>query len=136
MDQERTVDIERVTRAMDATRESIRDTVDELKGRVQETADWRNYVTARPVTSLLVAVACGLLAARVLVPALRLAQIPLLLAPRLVRRAPPPPGFAATWAARLSGAAGLATQIATLPSLVSRVRLVVRRPGSGKKTGR
>ena len=134
MDQERTVDIERVTRAMDATRESIRDTVDELKGRVQETADWRNYVVARPVTSLLVAVACGLLAARVLVPALRLAQIPLLLAPR-VRRAPPP-GLAATWAARLTGAAGLATQIAALPQLVSQIRQVVRRPGSGKKTGR
>jgi hypothetical protein len=135
MDQERTVDIERVTRAMDATRESIRDTVDELKGRVQETADWRNYVAARPVTSLLVAVACGLIAARVLVPALRLAQIPLLLAPRMVRRAPPP-GLAATWAARLSGAAGLATQIAALPSLVSQIRQVLRRPGRGKKTGR
>jgi hypothetical protein len=135
MDQERTVDIERVTRAMDATRESIRDTVDELRGRVQETADWRNYVAARPVTSLLVAVACGLIAARVLVPALRLAQIPLLLAPRMVRRAPPP-GLAATWAARLSGAAGLATQIAALPSLVSQIRQVLRRPGRGKKTGR
>jgi hypothetical protein len=135
MDQERTVDIERVTRAMDATRESIRDTVDELRGRVQETADWRNYVAARPVTSLLVAVACGLIAARVLVPALRLAQIPLLLAPRMLRRAPPP-GLAATWAARLSGAAGLATQIAALPSLVSQIRQVLRRPGRGKKTGR
>jgi hypothetical protein len=109
--------------------------VDELKGRVQETADWRNYVAARPVTSLLVAVACGLIAARVLVPALRLAQIPLLLAPRMVRRAPPP-GLAATWAARLSGAAGLATQIAALPSLVSQIRQVLRRPGRGKKTGR
>ena len=135
MDQERTVDIERVTRAMDATRESIRDTVDELKGRVQETADWRNYVVARPITSLLVAVACGLLAARIVVPALRLAQIPLLLAPRMIRRAPPP-GLAATWAARLSGAAGLATQLAALPQLVSQVRQIVRRPGSGKKTGR
>jgi hypothetical protein len=135
MDQERTVDIERVTRAMDATRESIRDTVDELKGRVQETADWRNYVVARPVTSLLIAVACGLLAARVVVPALRLAQIPLLLAPRMVRRAPPP-GLAATWAARLTGVAGLATQIAALPQLASQIRQVVRRPDSGKKTGR
>ena len=135
MDQERTLDIERVTRAMDATRESIRDTVDELKGRVQETADWRSYVAARPVTSLLVAVACGLLAARLVVPALRLAQIPLLLAPRMIRRAPPA-GLAATWAARLSGAAGLATQIAALPSLVSQIRQIVRRPGGGKKTGR
>jgi hypothetical protein len=135
MDQERSVDIDRVTRAMDATRESIRDTVDELKGRVQETADWRNYVAARPIASLLIAVACGLAAARIVVPALRFAQIPLLLAPRLIKRTPPP-GLAATWAARLSGAAGLATQISALPSLVSQVRQVVRRPGSGKKTGR
>jgi hypothetical protein len=43
--------------------------------------------------------------------------------------------LAATWATRLSGAAGLATQIAALPSLVSQVRQVVRRPG-GKKPGR
>ena len=131
MDQERSVDIDRVTQAMDATRESIRDTVDELKGRVQETADWRNYVAARPITSLLIAVACGLAAARIVVPAVRFAK---LLAPRIIKRTPPP-GLAATWAARLSGAAGLATQIAALPSLVSQVRQVVRRPG-GKKTGR
>jgi hypothetical protein len=135
MDQERTVDIDRVTRAMDATRESIRETVDELKGRVQETADWRNFVAARPITSLLVAVACGLAAARLVVPALRLAQIPLLLAPRIIRRAPPP-GLAATWAARLSSAAGVATQIAAIPSLVTQIRQVVRRPGGGKKTRR
>ena len=135
MDQERTVDIDRVTRAMDATRESIRETVDELKDRVQETADWRNFVTAHPMTSLLVAVACGLAAARLVVPVLRLAQVPLLLAPRIIRRAPPP-GLAATWAARLSSAAGVATQIAAIPSLVTQIRQVVRRPGSGKKTRR
>jgi hypothetical protein len=133
MDQERTVDIDRVTRAMDATRESIRETVDELKDRVQETADWRNFVAARPITSLLVAVACGLAATRLVVPALRLAQIPLLLAPRIIRRAPPP-RLAATWAARLSSAAGVATQIAAIPSLVTEIRQVVRRPGGGKKT--
>jgi hypothetical protein len=133
MDQERTVDIDRVTRAMDATRESIRETVDELKDRVQGTADWRNFVAARPITSLLVAVACGLAAARLVLPALRLAQIPLLLAPRIIRRAPPP-GLAATWAARLSSAAGVATQIAAIPSLVTQIRQVVRRPGGGKKT--
>jgi hypothetical protein len=135
MDQERTVDIDRVTRAMDATRESIRETVDELKDRVQETADWRNFVAARPITSLLVAVACGLAAARLVVPALRLAQIPLLLAPRIIRRAPPP-GRAATWAARVSSAAGVATQIAAIPSLVTQIGQVVRRSGGGKKTRR
>ena len=135
MDQERTVDIDRVTRAMDATRESIRETVDELKDRVQETADWRNFVAAHPMTSLLVAVACGLAAARLVVPVLRLAQVPLLLAPRIIRRAPPP-GLAATWAARLSSAAGVATQLAAIPSLVTQIRQVVRRPGGGKKTRR
>jgi ElaB/YqjD/DUF883 family membrane-anchored ribosome-binding protein len=45
---------------MDATRQSIRDTVDELKDRVQESADWRAWVAARPITSLAVAAACGL----------------------------------------------------------------------------
>jgi hypothetical protein len=128
MDQEPTIDIERVTKAMDATRESIRETVDELKGRVHETADWRNYVKARPITSLLVAAACGLAVARLLIPAVRLAWMPVLLAPRVIKRAPPP-GLAANWAARLSGAAGLATQIAALPSLVSQIRQIVRRPG-------
>lgn len=128
MDQERTVDIERVTKAMDATRESIRETVDELKGRVHETADWRNYVMARPVTSLIIAAACGLAVARLLIPAVRLARVPVLLAPRVIKRTPPP-GLAASWAARLSGAAGLATQIAAVPSLVSQIRQIVRRPG-------
>lgn len=127
MDQERTVDIEQVTKAMDATRESIRETVDELKGRVHETADWRNYVKARPVTSVLVAVACGLAMARLLIPAVRLARIPILLAPRVIRRTPPP-GLAASWGARLSAAAGLATQMAAVPSLVSQIRQIVRRP--------
>ncbi len=129
MDQERTVDIERVTKAMDATRESIRDTVDALKERVHGTTDWRNYVMARPITSLLVAAACGLAVARLVIPTARLARIPIQLAPRMINRAPPP-GLAASWAARLSGAAGLATQIAALPSLVSQIRQSVRRPGS------
>jgi len=129
MDQERTVDIDRVTKAMDATRESIRDTVDELKERVHETADWKNYVAARPITSLLVATACGLVVARLAIPAIRLAWIPILLAPRMIKRTPPP-GLAASWAGRLSGATALTTQIAALPSLVWQVRQIVRRLGS------
>jgi hypothetical protein len=126
MDQERSVDIERVTRAMDVTRRSILDTVDELKGRVQESADWRHYVAAHPVASLIIAGACGLALARILVPAVRLAGIPLLLAPRLMRRRPPT-GLPGAWA-RLSTAGGVLTQLAALPGLVSQIRQVVGRP--------
>jgi hypothetical protein len=125
MDQERSVDIERVTRAMDVTRRSVLDTVDELKGRVQESADWRQYVAAHPVASLIIAGACGLALARILVPAVRLAGIPLLLAPRLMRRRPPT-GLAGAWA-RLS-TAGVLTQLAALPGLVSQIRQAVGRP--------
>jgi hypothetical protein len=132
MDQERSLDIQRVTNAMDATRQSIQDTVDELKDRVQESADWRSYVVARPITSLIVAAACGVALARILVPAARLVRIPLLLAPRLIRRAPPT-GLAATWS-RVARAAGLVTEMAALPSLVSQFRGLVR--SQGKKTRR
>jgi hypothetical protein len=69
MAEERALDITRVTSAMDATRQSIQDTLGELKERVQESADWRHQVGRRPVTSLWVAVACGLLLARILIPA-------------------------------------------------------------------
>jgi len=130
MDQERSVDIERVTRAMDVTRHSILDTVDELKGRVHESADWRHYVASYPVASLIVAGVCGLVLARMLVPAVRLAGIPLLLAPRLVRRQPPT-GFTGAWAT-LSTASSLATQLAGLPGLVSRLRQVIRRNGRSR----
>jgi hypothetical protein len=75
---------------MDATRESIRDTVDELKGRVQETADWRNYVAARPnhQPAHRGGLRSGRRAHRGAGPPLR--QIPLLLAPRIIKRTPPP----------------------------------------------
>lgn len=131
MDQGRPVDIERVTRAMDVTRRSILDTVDELKGRVHESADWRHYVASYPVASLVVAGMCGLALARILVPAVRLAGIPLLLAPRLVRRRPPT-GFPGAWA-KLSAASGLVTQLAPLPGLVSQLRQVLRRGGTSSR---
>jgi hypothetical protein len=76
MAQERPVDIERVTSAMDATRQSIRETVGELKERVQETTDWRRQVARRPITSLCVAVVCGVAGARVLTHAVWLAFTP------------------------------------------------------------
>ena len=124
MDQERSVDIDRVTREMDLTRRSILDTVDELKDRVHERADWRHYTAAYPVASLIVAAACGLALARLLVPAVRLVGIPLLLAPRLVRRRPQ--GLAGTWA-KLATTGGALTQLAALPALASQVRRIVGR---------
>ena len=124
MNHERALDIERITHAMDATRQSIRNTVDELKERVHESTDWRHYVGGRPITSLVVAAACGVALARIFMPAARLARIPLLLASRIVRRPPP---ASPSWS-RLSGAAGLLTELAALPSLVSQIRQVVRRP--------
>ena len=124
MDQERTVGIERVTREMELTRRSILDTVDELKDRVHERADWRHYTAAYPVASLIVAAACGLALARLLVPAVRLVGIPLLLAPRLVRRRPS--GLAGTWA-KLSTTGGVLSQVAALSALASQVREVVGR---------
>ena len=126
MDQERSVDIERMTRAMDVTRRSILDTVDELKGRVHESADWRHYVASYPLASLIVAGACGLVLARILVPAVRLAGIPLLLAPRLVRRRQPPTSLTGA-GAKLATASSLATQLAGLPGLVSHLRQVMGR---------
>ena len=124
MDQERSVDIERVSREMEQTRRSILDTVDELKDRVHERADWRHYTAAYPVASLIVAAACGLALARLLVPAVRLVGIPLLLAPRLVRRRPR--GLAGTWA-KLSTTGGALTQPAALPALASQVRWIIER---------
>lgn len=124
MDQERALDIEQVTKAMDATRRSLGSTMDELKTRMHENADWRHHVTAHPIPSLLVAAACGLALARALLPVVRLAGVPLLLAPQLVRRAKP--SRLAALSAHLSGAAGLASQLAVLPSLVAELRRVVR----------
>ena len=125
MDHERSLDIQRVTKAMDATRQSIRDTVDELKDRVQESTDWRTWVAARPITSLAVAAACGVALARILVPAGRLVRLPFLLSPKLMHRARRT-GPADTWS-RLVGAAGLLGEIAALPSLASHVRRLVHR---------
>jgi hypothetical protein len=109
---------------MDVTRRSILDTVDELKGRVHESADWRHYVASYPLASLIVAGVCGLALARILAPAVRLAGIPLLLAPILVRRRSPT-GFTGGWA-KLS-------TIAALPGLVSHLRQIIGRNGRSRR---
>jgi hypothetical protein len=64
MAEDRAIDIKRVTSAMDSTRLSIRDSLEELKEHVEESTDWRHQVRRHPVTSAWVAVACGLVLAR------------------------------------------------------------------------
>lgn len=126
MDQERALEIARITHDMDATRQAIRDTVGEIKERVQESADWRQYVMGHPIASLVVAAACGLALARILMPAARLVATPLSVAPWIVRQARPAP-LPGPWS-RLFGAVGLLTELAAFPALVSRIRESLRTP--------
>jgi hypothetical protein len=119
MAENRAVDIERVTSAMDSTQLSIRDTFAELRDRVQESADWRHQVSRRPVVSLWVAVACGVLLARLLIPPAARARTALSL---------PPGRQGATRAlAAASGAIGLLTQLAAFSPLLSQARRVIGR---------
>ena len=121
MAENREVDIERVTSAMDSTQLSIRDTLAELRDRVQESADWRYQVSRRPVMSLWVAVACGVLLARLLIPRAARARPSLSL---------PPGRQGATRAlAAASGAVGLLTQVATFAPLLRQARRVLGRLG-------
>ncbi|HEV8310242.1 MAG TPA: hypothetical protein VGW35_21470 [Methylomirabilota bacterium] len=49
---------------MERTRASIQDTVDELKGKVGQTVDWRHYVSRYPGATLMLAMAAGLVVGR------------------------------------------------------------------------
>jgi hypothetical protein len=118
MAEDRALDVQRVTAAMDSTRLSIRDTLGELKERIQETADWRHQVRRRPVASFWVAILCGVALARVLIPAAGSAR-------RLVSRSGGSSRSRLPALPALSGAVGLLTQLATLRSLVTQVRRVV-----------
>jgi hypothetical protein len=51
---------------MEHTRASIRNTVEELRGKVGDTVDWRRYVNGRPGASLTVALGLGLVLGRTL----------------------------------------------------------------------
>jgi len=64
MDQARTVETGRLREAMDTTRASIRDTVDELKDKVSEAVDWRHYVNRYPEASLALTTLTGLFIGR------------------------------------------------------------------------
>ncbi|MGH7321553.1 MAG: hypothetical protein ACRELA_18285 [Candidatus Rokuibacteriota bacterium] len=64
MDQERAVDTGHIRDAMDQTRASIRDTVEELREKVGDAVDWRHYVDRYPAASLTVAVLAGMAVGR------------------------------------------------------------------------
>jgi len=121
MDPERSLSIDHVTRAMDDTRQSIAETIDELRDRVHESADWRHQAGAHPVVALLVATASGMVLARILVPAMRLVGLPLLLGMLRSGRSAGPSGLAAILAG-LSTAAGVASRLSSLSAQVSRFR--------------
>ncbi len=123
MAEERALDIQRITRAMDSTRLSMRDTLGELKERVQENADWRVQVSRHPVTSLGVALAIGVVLARILIPAARSARGAL---GTPARRGWRGLGILSS----VSGAVGLLTQLAALPPVVRQVRRVIGQLGS------
>src|SRR6266536_4425784 len=123
MAEDRALDIQRITRAMDSTRLSMRDTLGELKERVQENADWRVQVSRHPVTSLGVALAIGVVLARILIPAARSARGAL---GTPARRGWRGLGILSS----VSGAGGLLTQLAALPPVVRQVRRVIGQLGS------
>ncbi len=123
MAEDRALDIQRITRAMDSTRLSMRDTLGELKERVQENADWRVQVSRHPVTSLGVALAIGVVLARILIPAARSARGAL---GTPARRGWRGLGILSS----VSGAVGLLTQLAALPPVVRQVRRVIGQLGS------
>jgi len=108
---------------LDETRDAIARTVGELTDRVRETVDWRQQALRHPAASLGAAAVLGFLLGRSLRPAIRLARI---LPPQAVGRprlgALPASGFLG----RLATAAGLASELALVPSLVARLASVIR----------
>ncbi len=137
MGQERVLEIERVTSAMEATRQSIRETVGELKERVQETTDWRHHVARSPITSLCVAVACGVAVARLLTPAVRLAFTPRVTSPatRVARLVEAVSGAGGPLRDLVAGL-GLASELPRLRPFVAQVRGLVRTRGPSSLRGK
>jgi hypothetical protein len=128
MAEERALDIKRVTSAMDTTRQSIQDTLGELKERVQESADWRRQVGQRPLTSIGLAVACGLVLARILIPAAASARRRFSGSSQEERS-----GIAAL--PYLSGAIGLLGQLGAFSPVLAQLRRLVGYLGSRSRRG-
>ena len=59
MDLGRTVETERLKGAMETSRASIAETVDELRGAVSQAMDWREYVKTHPGATLGIAATAG-----------------------------------------------------------------------------
>jgi hypothetical protein len=62
MDLGRTVEAERLKDAMETSRASIAETVDELRGAVSQAMDWREYVKTHPGATLGIAATAGVVA--------------------------------------------------------------------------
>ena len=62
MDHGRTVEAERLKGAMESSRASIAETVDELRGAVSQAMDWREYVKTHPGATLGIAATAGVVA--------------------------------------------------------------------------
>jgi hypothetical protein len=116
MAENREIDINQVMSAMDSTQLSIRDTLGELKDRVQESADWKHQVSRRPIVSLWVAVAFGVALSRLLIP----------LVGRARRLSPSPKAGRGRALAAASGAVALLAELAALAPLVRQARPLVR----------
>jgi hypothetical protein len=128
MAEQREVEIERLVSHVDETRQAIFRTAAELADRVRETIDWRQQASRHPAASLGAAAVMGFMLGRALGPALRLgSRAPLKAVAPAARGALPAAGLLA----RLIGAAGLARELALVPSLLAQIAAVIRRPRAG-----
>ena len=64
MDEDGNVTTAELRAAMDGTRRSIHDTVEELRHRMGEAMDWRSYIERYPMASLTMAAGTGMLLGR------------------------------------------------------------------------
>jgi hypothetical protein len=122
MAEQREVEIGRLVSHMEETRQAIARTAGELADRVRETIDWRQQASRHPAASLGAAAVIGFMLGRALGPALRLGRVPLkAVAPAALGALP-----AASLLVRLGSAAGLARELAFVPSLLAQVTAVIR----------
>jgi len=128
MAEQREVEIERLVSHVDETRLAISRTAAELADRVREAINWRQQASRHPAASLGAAAVIGFMLGRALGPTLRLgAHMPLkAVAPAALGALP-----AAGLLVRLAAAAGLARELAFVPSLLAQVTAVIRRPRAG-----
>ena len=123
MAEQRAVEIERLVSSMDETRQAIARTAGELADRVREAIDWRQQASRHPAASLGAAAVIGFVLGRVLGPALRLGgRVPLKAVAAPALGALPAAGLLV----RLVSAAGLARELAFVPSLLDQLTAVIR----------